>query len=264
MNKYETVKTILRDKNQFIMTDNIQKAKDRLYDIIYSNDRGIYLFTGEQGAGKSLIIDRLISTIKDDIYLYRDIENRNNERTILEGLYRLIKKKSLASNIALDEVKNRVNDAYQKVNHTIIIDNADQLEESTLEKVADFFRENSKLKVIFVADITTSKDSEFFNSIIHAEEQNLTVLSNYNNSEIIKYYEQLLKFNFFKNDLKAISKYSELIEELTGGNLKAMRTLLSNLFKVLIASEENSIKRFSKINECVLTMSALEGGLIDG
>jgi hypothetical protein len=263
MNKFENVQSILQDRDLFISTVNIQKAKDELYDFIYSNERGVYLFSGEAGGGKSLIVDRLILTINSDIYLYRDTDS--DERAILAGLYRLIKKKSLASNIAINEVKKRVNDAYKKVNHTIIIDNADRLDDKVLESLSTFFKDNRDLKVIFVVDITSStRDSDFFNSIIKTDEKNIVTLENYSEDEIVHYYEQLLKFSFFNSDLKQIKRCKSVITELTGGNLKKMRILIGNLFEIVHYAEESKLKKLSKIDNCTLTMSAIKGGLVDG
>lgn len=87
---------------------------------------------------------------------------------------------------------------------------------------------------------------------------------NLEENEIVRYIQTLLMGHmhgdialmFSKNEAKVIARYAK-------GNFRIIKKFLYVLMKLLDYAQKNNISKYQKLNRCLLTMAALDIGLID-
>ena len=60
-------------KIDFFHAEAWTEIKDKIYDLIYSNDRGFYLIYGNTGVGKSRLIENITNNLDENIFLIKTI-----------------------------------------------------------------------------------------------------------------------------------------------------------------------------------------------
>ncbi len=115
----------LTKKNSFFHFPSIVEVKEALTEIVYSNDRGIYILYGDKGVGKSRLVQEITKEVNDDIYLFSTPPS--SEREFFEDIYMRLRNKKFAQNVKIDEVRIRVNDAFKKIADTNILDILDDI-----------------------------------------------------------------------------------------------------------------------------------------
>ncbi len=118
--EFSQVGEYLKKQANFFQSSSITRTKEEIMEIIYSNDRGIYILYGDKGIGKSRLIREITEQIQDDIYLFS--APPSSEREFFEQVYLKLRNRKFAQNVKIDEVRIRVNDAFKKIAHTIIVD----------------------------------------------------------------------------------------------------------------------------------------------
>ncbi len=259
-----TLETLQNVKKSFLnpalfLPNSISDIKDSLAEMFYSNDRGIYIFTGEDGSGKSRIVKDVVAEIKDDIFFLK--KPPANEREFLEEIYMQLRNKKFSQNVKLDEVRIRVNDAFKKMSHTIIIDGIDIEQSSIIYELGDVVKELDGLKVIFVTSIEvanklSAQRVEFFDSKSRLEIGGLT------EDETEEFLELLLSES--EPEQTALSREYQFVHEVTDGNISKVIKLVDKTFEILILAHQESLDKFKSMNDCIVIMSAIDCEFLDG
>jgi RNase adaptor protein for sRNA GlmZ degradation len=253
-NTFEDVENYFTEELPFIEAKSRSSLKESILDIIYSNDRGIYYVFGDSGVGKS----RLIKSIKDDLkeeIFYLD-NSPVNEREFLEEIYMQLRGKKFSQNVKIDEVRIRVNDAFKKINHTIIIDDLEEKE--LLNEVVESLEFLDGLKMLFIADKNFDDESikNRFNSKIE--------INGITKDETFGFLKESMADRSFEKELSEILKSIDFIFETTKGNYGKIIEIISNAYKIVDFANSENIDKFKSLNECVIIMSALDRELVDG
>ena len=59
-------------KIDFFHAEAWTEIKDKIYDLIYSNDRGFYSIYGNTGVGKSRLIENITNNLDENIFLIKN------------------------------------------------------------------------------------------------------------------------------------------------------------------------------------------------
>lgn len=71
INIFETIPKLIEQSTQTFRAKSLKKTRETLIEIIYSNERGIYIIDGENGSGKTIMVESILNEIKNDIYLIK-------------------------------------------------------------------------------------------------------------------------------------------------------------------------------------------------
>ena len=258
---FTKIELFLKEEIPFFEAQSMVDTKDIISDLIYSNDRGIYLLSGETGVGKSRLIKSIVDEVDEDVFLIT--EPPKLERDFLEDTYLQLRKKQFSKNVKIDEMRIRVNDAFKKINHTIIIDNIGEIQTSLIKEIGKHLEDIKDLKIILVFDrvFENSEDIKTLFSFEVKENFEIKPISQEDLKEFLS--KSLINLNIEK-EIRAILSNFDFVYKITDGNFLKFNNLLSTVFDILSTAEKENLDKFKNLNECVLIMSALENELVDG
>jgi DNA transposition AAA+ family ATPase len=151
-------------------------------------------------------------------------------------------------------------ESFRNKPHLIIIDEAQLLDNYMLE----FVRTLSDTKCFnFLLSMHLS-DGEKIISQDHFKSREISVvkLNPITKNEMIRFINKKLfenKEQYFFED----ADFS-FIYKITNGNFRYIKRVIKRSFELLQFAVENKISKYNKINKCILTMAAIDLGLIDG
>jgi hypothetical protein len=252
----ENIDKYIEEKSSLFVPPSMKDAKETLLEIVYSNERGVYIIYGEQDIGKSRLINSIKEEIENDIFIIS--KPYQTERETLDELYRQLRGKQFAESVKLYEVKIRVNDAFKKVSHTIIIDNTSEFSKNVLIELLRFAIEAVDLKVLFVfsnnwRDLELDVTPKFEIKLHKMVEK-----------DIGNYLDFLFLDTEFESELKEFKKHIHFIFETSKGNFTSMMALISGVFEIIGFAKKEELEKHQKVNECLIVMSAFHKELIDG
>jgi adenosyl cobinamide kinase/adenosyl cobinamide phosphate guanylyltransferase len=254
---FENIEIFLREQIEFLSPKSRDETKDTISEIIYSNDRGIYYIYGEKGVGKSRFIGEIIKEVKDDIFYISTAPK--DEREFLEEIYMQLRGKRFSQNVKIDEVRIRVNDAFKKINHTIIIDNVADENVPLLKEIENSIKLLDGLKMVLILDKNLTEQSS-----INLEIKGKIEIKKISKDEVSEFIKLAFQDNGFEKERVALLKSIDFINETTDGNFNKFIDLISNAFKIVSFSNKEGIDKFQDLNECILIMSAFDKELING
>jgi len=240
----------------FFNAESFSKTKDIISDLIYSNDRGIFIISGETGVGKSRLIKSIVDEVKEDIFLIT--EPPLLEKDLLAEIYYKLKNKHFSKNVKISEMKVRVNDAFKKINHTIIIDNIDKELSSLIDELGMSIQDIRDLKILIVIDKIFETPQDIDNTFNFKVQENILV-SRFSESDLKIFVDQLDIL-----DKKVLSENFQLIYTATNGNIGKLEKMINTSLEILEVAKTEKIMKFQKLDKCILIMSALENDLING
>jgi len=256
----DKIANYLEKSNSLFYTDTINETKENLAETIYSNNRGIYIFTGERGVGKSRLLHEVIDEIKNDIFFLANPPLK--EREFLEEIYMQLRGKKFSQNVKIDEARIRVNDAFKKISHTIIIDNINKDSFSIVEDIENVLDELSGLKILFVMDNDAINKLEKLN--LDSKLSGKVELEPLSKIELNEYIKSSLQKHNVNKEMEEILKQIDFIYEVTQGNIKKVIDLISTSFSIVALANREGIDKFKSMNECIIIMSAIDRELLDG
>jgi len=262
MKNYEQIKEFLKKDMNFFDAESMRNTKDLISDLIYSNDRGIFILSGEAGIGKSRVINSIVDEVKEDVFILNSPPTL--ERNFLEEVYLQLRKKRFSKDVKIDEIRIRVNDAFKKINHTIIIDNIGESYTPLIEDIGKSLNSSMKdLKIILVLDKVFKDLLEIKSSCKFKVQDSINVKPISKTDLEIFFQQSFEKFNIQK-EVNTILNNFDFIYTITDGNILKFNKFIETVFDILATAEKENIGKFKKLNKCVLVMSALDNELVDG
>ena len=240
----------------FFNAESLSETKDIISDLIYSNDRGISIISGEKGVGKSRLIKSIVDEVQEDIFLI--VEPPRLEKDLLAELYFKLKNKQFSKSVKISEMKIRVNDAFKKINHTIIIDNIHEELSPLIDEIGRSVHDIRDLKILIVVDKVFTTPQDLVNTFNFKAQENILVKELSEND-----FEQFIK-SLDNLDKKLMSENLEFIYTATNGNLGKLEKMINTSLEIVEVANKEKITKFQKLNKCILVMSALENELIYG
>jgi 4-hydroxy-tetrahydrodipicolinate synthase len=212
---------------------------------VIENKSNLIFLLGLAGSGKTFLINYLMHTKKDKEYIFFPRAFSNKEEFL--------------SKLNINDIE-KDKESFRNKPHLIIIDEAQLLDNYMLE----FVRTLSDTKCFnFLLSMHLS-DGEKIISQDHFKSREISVvkLNPITKNEMIRFINKKLfenKEQYFFED----ADFS-FIYKITNGNFRYIKRVIKRSFELLQFAVENKISKYNKINKCILTMAAIDLGLIDG
>ncbi len=234
-------------------------TKTSLLKAINSSNIPIIFLLGEPGVGKTYMLNILQKNFSLDKKVFFTSEPFSSPESFL---YFLLQDTIFDKRITISELKTEAINKFKNLNHIIIIDEAQLLNNVVLE----FIR--------------TLSDTGYFNFLLSMHKQEgdeivkrthflsrnhrVIVLGILKMNEIKKYIEsQLLKHGL--GDISSLfdKKQVNLLLKLSKGNFRITKQLLKHTFLIMDYAKTNGHFNYVTPNKCVITMAGIDLGIIN-
>ncbi len=256
----ELFKDVLDTKYYFDST-SAEISRYKIESAIEERNAPLIFLIGDPGVGKSYLLKLISSELaKKSLSIFID-HPFFDKRDLLKILYEA-KNFEFNKSINFNGLKDMLLDLYREDKHTIFIDEAQLLNEEQFELI----RILSDTKIFqFVLSMHKEEGSAILEKKHFKSRTKIVVeYGRLHYSEVYRYIQSMLLHEnhgeisqmFSLKNAKEITKYSK-------GNFRTVKKYLYSLLTLLDYAKKNGLKRYSKINNCLLQMSALDIGVID-
>ena len=263
MKDFEKAKELFKDTiNPALYFNSISAeiARVKLEEAISEHEIPLIFIIGEPGVGKSYMLHVMHHFFSEKILSV--VLNRPffDKREFFKILYQALGFE-WENEVDLLSLEHFLIETYSGVPHVIFIDEAQLLNQTQLEMI----RILSDTKAFqFVISMHKTEGLQVLRQK-QWQSRNVIVIEygNLEESEVLRYVQSVFFMHslsdmaglFTRNDIKFIYKYTQ-------GNFRTVKKFLYTLMKLLGYAQQEGLTKYSKINQCLLTMSALEIGLI--
>ena len=265
MRNYKEAKSLFKDAldtRYYFDSIGAQQSKNKIIETIKEKDTSLIFILGDPGVGKSFILSLIYSELKDK-YPIKYIDHPFFEKKeFLKMLYEVMGiefDQNADINSLKENLANLKNDQF----YTILLDEAQLLNDEQLE----FIRILSDTNIFQFIISMHKEEGETILKKKHFKTRVKKVIEipTLKRFEIERYiHTTLMNYGYADIALLFDKKLIKLIEKYTNGNFRALKNLLYSLFTLLDFAKENVLQNYTKPNSCLITMSALDIGLIDG
>jgi len=247
------------DLSEYFESVSASGVKSNLLDAIDKNDIPLIFLLGEPGVGKTY----MLNIVKESYILKKRVLFSSEPFSTPESfLHFLLKNYAPSKDLSLSELKDLAVNVYSKEDNIIIVDEAQLLSDSVLE----FIRILSDTGYFnFIISMHKEEGLEILNLQHFASRTHIVInLEKLTMNEILNYTHAQL----FKNSLGEYAEYFNLkeikqINQYAEGNFRQMKQMLKHIFSIMHYASENSKLGYSTPNRCVITMAAIDLGIID-
>jgi len=264
MRDFEDAKELFADiidTKYYFDSVSTEIAKNKILDAVYEKNAPLIFVIADPGEGKSYILKLTNEQLKDkQLTIFID-HPFFDKRDLLKMLYEA-KGLSFDRNINFNTLKEKLIKEYKDTKHTIFLDEAQLLNEEQFELI----RILSDTKVFqFVLSMHKEEGLKILQKKhFKSRTKVIITLQSLKNNEIGRYiYSTLLKNGhgdianiFTKKAVKKISFY-------TKGNFRTVKKYLYALFGLLTYAKRNGLEKYQNLNNCILTMCAIDIGLVN-
>ena len=247
------------DLSEYFESITASSTKSNLIRIIDENKTPLIFLLGDPGVGKTY----MLNIIKENYIMKKRVLFSNEPFLTPESfLYFLLKNQSLGENLPITKLKELAINLFSQEENIIIVDEAQLLSESVLE----FIRILSDTGYFnFIISMHKDEGQEILNLQHFASRTHVAMtLEKLTLNEILNYIHAQLFRNsmgdyveyFSTKEVKQINFYSD-------GNFRQIKQILKHVFSIMNYANENSKIGYDKPNRCVITMSAIDLGIID-
>ncbi|NPA73582.1 MAG: ATP-binding protein [Epsilonproteobacteria bacterium] len=264
MKDYTNAKKLFEDTldiPSYFDNTSAETVKRNIETAIEEKNVPLVFLIGDSGIGKSYILRYISENLKKK-HLSIFIERPSFDKK--EFLKILYEKKGAYFNPSesFNLLKERIVNLYKHSVHTVFIDEAQHLNEEQKEIVKIF--SDTKVFQFILAVRKDSQEkilkSERFESI----KKSIVRFDGIYAEEVYRYIQNTLKNNGFSEISSIFSKKdSKIITKYCDGNFRTIKKFIYSLLSLLEYADSNGLKKYSKINGCLLKMSALDIGVID-
>ena len=262
-NKYDKLINIFEENNSELNFHNpkFEIAKSRiLATMTKDNNTGVSFLIGDAGVGKSFLVKSLAKEISINHKVILITEFIHSEKELLQTIYKNLNSKSLADNIDVVKMRERVNESLRREVHILIVDKAHSLSIELLNRLA-FGVSNKIMNLLLVFDDDSGKHL-LSNGTLKSYVRNIIKIENLSLEDNENLIRGFLSSEELKQELLFLLKNNRQIHDFTKGNFASLKLFFKNFFSILSIAEKEKIKKYQKMNDCLLIMSALESNLI--
>jgi len=245
----------------FFESLEVLQIKNNLLNIIQNDTKQLIFLIGEPGVGKSAFINHLttmtekngFNIVKFDIPFLEPVD----------FIKTLIKKSGEeVANFALEELIKQIISIYKNSNFVIIIDEAQLLSNDMIE-IIRILADSKAFWFILAMHKHESKkilEAPQFASRPHK----VLELNRLQKNEYKDYIYLKLRNTDNLHIMEEFStKYLNFIYKHTKGNFREFKKLIHSTLLLLNYAQKNGKQKYQKLSKCVLTMAAIENGLIN-
>ncbi|WP_456452901.1 AAA family ATPase [Hydrogenimonas sp.] len=251
------------DRDDYFDAASAEVTKNTLLSLIDEPERKLLFLLGEPGVGKTKMLHTLKNTLaqKGDERLVVHLEEPFFDP--LAFMRRLLKAAGLEEEGSLEELKARAVAHYGGREHLIMIDEAQLLNEASLE----FLRILADTKAFRLLLSMHKKEGEQILARPHFKSRSHRVveIGALESGEVGEYLRGLLKS-------AGLEEVGELLDEksvramhrYTAGNFRQVKRMSQVLFELMEHAKAHGLRKFARPNACLLEMAAIDLELIDG
>jgi type II secretory pathway predicted ATPase ExeA len=264
MRDFENAKEIYKDiidTKFYFDSISAEVAKTKIESAISEKNAPLVFVIGNPGVGKSYMLKLLNEEIKHRHLTVFIDHPFLDKRDLLKLLYEA---KGLEFNkeINFNTLKEELVKEYKETTPTIFIDEAQLLNKEQFELIR-ILSDTKVLQFVFAMHKEEGREilqKKHFKSrtkaIIEYGELDSNEVYRYIQSSLISHSFSEIALMFSKKDAKKIAKFCN-------GNFRTIKKFMYVLMSLLDYAKKNGLKKYQKINNNLLLMSALELGLID-
>ncbi|WP_458701612.1 AAA family ATPase [Sulfurospirillum sp. 1307] len=264
MRDFEGAKSIYKDiidTSFYFDSLSAEVAKTKISEAIKERNAPLIFVIGDPGVGKSYMLKLLNNEIKKEQLTVFIDHPFFDKRDLLKFLYEA-KGLEFNKDINFNTLKDELIKEYKDTTHTIFIDEAQLLNEEQFELI----RILSDTKVLqFVLSMHKEEGVEILKKK-HFKSRTKVVVEygrlesnevyRYIQSSLASYAYAEISYMFSKKDAKKITKYCN-------GNFRTIKRFMYVLMSLLDYAKKNGIKKYQRLNDRLLLMSAIELGLVN-
>lgn len=245
MTDFDAAKELFKDvidPKLYFNSIGAEIAKNKIQEALSEQNIPLIFVAGDLGVGKSFllrVVHKVIAQEKSTLFLQYPFFDKND-------LYQM-----------LDDAQK-----YDKIQHTVFIDGAELLNTEQFEHIHMLSNTN-----LFQFILSLPNDESALLLVEKYLKSRTKLIIEYGNlaeNEIFRYIQSMLIFHqhdaiasmFSNADAKIIGRYAK-------GNFRMIKKFLYTLMKLLSYSQKYELTKYQKINSCLLTMTALEIGLLN-
>ncbi len=234
------------------------QLKNRLIQIVENERRQLLFLVGEPGSGKSLFLANLqtfmptYSVLRFETPFFEPVDF---VKTLIN------KKEQNVQNYALEQLLQQAIELYKEDNTVIAIDEAQLLSKQMIELIRILADSKSFWFILAMHKHESKqilKEPQFSSRphyILQIGNLERSEIHEYICKELAKISEEQLCRQFSAGLVKQLYKY-------TKGNFRELKKLLNKTFLLMDYAAKNGIKKHTKLNSCLLTMAAIDGGIV--
>ena len=250
------------DRDDYFHAAAAERARRTLHELVESPERRLLFLLGEPGVGKT----KMLRTLQEDLQSKggRDVlfftEPFFDPRAFLE---RLLKEEGLPAEGSLEECKTRAVERYGEKPHLIMIDEAQLLNETSLE----FLRILADTRAFTFLLSMHRKEGEEILSLPHFRSRSHRVveIGALEPSEVGEYLRSRLREEGMEELADSLDgKSVRAIHRYTEGNFRLVKRMAQTLFELMDEAKAKGMTRFARPDGCLTEMAALDLELIDG
>jgi len=232
--------------------------KNKIESILSNDTKQLLFLTGQPGVGKSAFLNYLENNFSYDIIKF-DIPFLEP----IDFVKILIKKTGTeVDNYSLEELIKQVITLYKSSNYVVVLDEAQLLSKDMIELIRILADSKAFWFILAMHEHESKKilQEPQFASRPHKVLQ----LQDISLKECKEYiYAELTNKNATMLADIITSKYIKYIFKLTHGNMRVLKKLLYTSFLLIDYAQKKDKKQYKAFNKCMITMAAIDGGLID-
>jgi len=236
---------------------NAVATKSALINAIVNQDMPLIFLLGEPGVGKTYMLKILKKQFSESKKVLFSAEPFTTPESFL--LF-LLEEDTSAQNIT--ELKKLVVQKYEGSDNLIVLDEAQLSSQIVLE----FIRTLSDLNIFTFLLSMHKKDGEEVLKKSHfaSRDHKRVVMDVLTKNEIRVYIEkQLLKHSLSELSELFGVKQIKLYQKFSQGNFRVLKQLLKHTFLIMSYAKENALIKYTTPSSCVITMAAIDLGIID-
>ena len=270
-NIYTHIKDVFIDEDEslnFVNLDNSISCYNKIV-LALKKPLKLILFYGKPGSGKTFLLNNIANDLKEDKSLIFFPHPFFSEAAFIEALCEQIYGKKLEdinnfeSFIKFYSKDFSSKDEILKNQMTVILDEAQLYPTELIEKIR-LMADTRMFKFLFTIHKTENEDilaKDYFQTRIWESIE----LSSADVNEIIIYLQRKLSQKNYDKYLKFEKKDYECAYSFCGGNLRTLNKIMYKFYEICEYYEQYQPSKLSgdKANTMILTMAALDAGLID-
>ena len=270
-NIYTHIKDVFIDEDEslnFVNLDNSISCYNKIV-LALKKPLKLILFYGKPGSGKTFLLNKIANDLKEDKSLIFFPHPFFSEATFIEALCEQIYGKkfedinNFESFIKFYSKDFSSKDEILKNQMTVILDEAQLYPTELIEKIR-LMADTRMFKFLFTIHKTENEDilaKDYFQTRIWESIE----LSSADVNEIIIYLQRKLSQKNYDKYLKFDKKDYECAYSFCGGNLRTLNKIMYKFYEICEYYEQYQPSKLSgdKANIMILTMAALDAGLID-
>jgi len=262
MNSYLDASELFKtsfNTDDFFETINASYVRSNLVKALDDDKCPLIFLLGDPGVGKTYMLNIIQEKYKSNKKILFSSDPLSSPESLL---YFLLEDNIEDKQASIGTIKDKVISIYKNIENIIILDEAQLLNTSTLEYIR-VLSDTGYFKFIISMHKKEGEDilkKKHFSSRPHI----ILTLEKLEKNEILKYIQaQLFKNSFGEVANLFTAKQTKELLKHSNGNFRMLKQLVKHILLIMNYAKENGIKKYTKPNKCVITMSAIDLGYID-